>query len=123
MSNFKQIIMEPELSLSFFAQLIKAETEDLDYAIVTRKYNDGHTTMHPCLTVLGIKNYVFDIIEGQFVFLGKRSDSSVKKEKAFIVKDEKGLLFRTTRGHSIPYTEREFKKLYCFRVVNPVLFH
>lgn len=122
MSNFKQIIMEMELSLSFFAQLIKTEPENLDYAIVTRKYNDGHTTMHPCLTVLRVNNYVFDIMEGQFVSLGKRADSVIKKEKAFIVKDEKGLLFRTTRGHSIPYTEREFKKLYCFRIVNPVLF-
>ena len=111
-----------KLGLPFFANLMQADIQDLNYTIVKRKYNDGHVTLHPGLTVFGIKNYVFDIVEGQFITLGKRSDSSVKKEKAFVVKNDNGILFRTTQGHSIPYTEREFKKLYCFRVVNSVLY-
>lgn len=110
------------LGLPFFAALIQADVISLKYVIVKRKYNDGKIFMSPGISVFGMFNYVFDIVSGQFVAVGKRADSFLKVEKADVVNTDEGIILRTKQGHSIPYTEREFKRCYCFRVVNPALY-
>ena len=109
--------------LPFFAKFLQADINSLKYTIIKRKYNDGKIFMSPGLKVDGIEKYVFDLETGQFIALGERYDSVIKTEKAAVVNTNDGIILRTRQGHSIPYTEREFQRCYCFRVVNPVLYN
>jgi hypothetical protein len=78
---------------------------------------------HPAVFVKGINKYVFDLVEGMFIKLSDLADNEISYEKNTVfVQEEAGILLRDPAGHSIRYSEKEFLKMYGFRVVNPLLF-
>ncbi len=111
------------ISLSFFAALLLTDESRLSYTIVKRKYNDGSPTLrHAGLKVQGIKNYVFDIETGNFVRLGKLSDSVIRAEKkVYLINSADDIILRDEEGRSIKYTQQDFLRVYMFRVVNSAL--
>lgn len=111
-----------KFDLQFFAKLLQTTQNKLEFVIVKRKYHDESFGLFPCIKVKDIDNYVFDLNSGTFVRLGNRYDSTVTLLKTFVVKTDQGILMRTKRGHSVTFTENEFKQIYGFRVVNPLLY-
>lgn len=115
--------MDINLSLSFFADLLRTDEKNLNYTIIRRK-NNGIVKRHPGLTVEGIDKYAFDLYEGRFVKLGNFGNGSVSLEKRtdIVKKDDGGLIFWDKFGHMIDYTVADFRKVYVFRFVNPALY-
>ena len=110
--------MDVNLSLSFFAALLRTDEESLSYAIIRRRIN-GMTIRHPGLKVFGIDKYAFDLIEGQFISL----NSAVLEKKVAIVKNSDGSwTFWDRDGHRVVYTPEDLRKVYTFRFVNPALY-
>ena len=113
-----------ELSLSFFAELLGTEKEKLDHTIIRRKSN-GAVVRHPGLTVSGSDKYAFDLIEGRFVKIGVFRNATIALEKrVVIVKNEEtgSWTFWDRDGHRIEYTPENVRRVYTFRFVNPALY-
>jgi hypothetical protein len=115
------------LNLTSLANILRTDVSRLSFTILVRKASDFDgiqvVIRHPAVLVKGIHKYVFDLVEGVFVTLSDRADNAIYYEKKTVfVQEESGILLRDPAGHSVRYTEKEFLKLYGFRVVNPILF-
>lgn len=116
--------MDINLSLSFFAELLGTEKENLNYTIIKRK-NNGMVVRHPALTVSGIDKYAFDLVEGRFVKLGAfRSGTITLEKRVVIVKNEEtgSWTFWDRDGHRIEYTPEDVRRVYTYRFINPALY-
>lgn len=118
---------ELNLNLTSLANILRTDASRLSFTILVRKASDLDGTQvvirHPAVLVKGVHKYVFDLVEGAFVTLSDHANNEVYYEKHTVfVQEEDGILLRDPAGHSIRYSEKEFLKLYGFRVVNPILF-
>lgn len=116
--------MEISITREFFAELLHAEKRDLRWGILSVPVESDFmdNDIRPCVVVKKLKNYVFDILSGQFVHTkGMKVDPD-----AFIEKHYEGgtetFLFRGVKiNKSYPLTEAEFYNVYGLRVINKFL--
>ena len=111
-------------NLPFFADLIRTETQNLDYAIIRRKSN-GLTVRHPGLTVMFLTKYAFDLLEGRFVQLGSfpnKMTVAVDKKVAIVQNNDGSIVFWDRYGHRVDYSLDDFRNVYWFRFINPMLY-
>lgn len=119
---------ELKFGLPFFAAIMLADLEKLNYVIISRKYNDGFILRRPGIAVSDINEYAFDIAEGQFVKIGQREDSIITIEYAGVLNENKKYFFLGKDNlsnffgkDSLFYPEEDFIKTYSVRVVNDTL--
>lgn len=109
-----------KFSLQFFAAITLADVKKSTFVIITRKYDDNTELRHPGIAVKGLKNYVFDITEAQFIKLGRREDSTTSAIDVAVCRDDKDFIF--VGVPELRYPQEEFFKTYSNRVINDSLF-
>lgn len=116
--------MEIEITKEFFAELLHAEKRDLRWGMLAVPVESDFQKedIRPCVVVKNLKNYVWDILSGQFV----HTKGMTVDPDAFIEIDYEGgcqdHIFRGVKiNKSYRLTDAEFFHVYGARVLNSCL--
>ena len=108
------------MSLTFFSKLLLANEKMLSWGIIKRTFEDNESINSPAICVKGIQ-YVFDILEGQFIKLENFCGEKMEVFPASVSLQEKAYLFRAAEGETYLLSQKEFLAKYKSRVLNTLL--
>lgn len=111
---------ELSFSLDFFSKLLCANPDKLAWGIIQRTFESEETLAHPAVRIDGFDEYVFDIVEGQFVKKEAFQGEKITFLPASVEIHQNDFVFTAGKVSCI-FSRNEFLGKYKCRIMNNLL--